>query len=48
MKEKILDNIDNCIALIVDNPELFHDGIDDDIITMLKQIRKNIESEEKK
>lgn len=47
MKNKILNEIDNIIALIYDSPELFHDGIDEEIIDLLKKIRKYIESEEK-
>ncbi len=47
MKNKILNEIDNIIALIYDSPELFHDGIDNDIVTLLKRIRRYIEKEEK-
>lgn len=47
MKNKILNEIDNTIALIYDSPELFHDGIDNDIVTLLKRIRRYIEKEEK-
>lgn len=47
MKKEIIDSIDNIVALIYDSPELFHDGIDDDIIVLLKEIRKYIEKEKK-
>lgn len=47
MKKKILSDINNILALIYDSPELFHDGIDEDIIDLLVEIRKYIESERK-
>jgi hypothetical protein len=45
--KKIINDIDNILALIYDSPELFHDGIDEDIIDLLLKIKKYIESEEK-
>ena len=44
LKDKGINNI---LALIYDSPELFHDGIDEDIIDLLVEIRKYIESERK-
>lgn len=39
----MIKKIDNWIDIIKDNPELFHDGIDEDLIKLLNDIKKYIE-----
>ena len=39
---KLLKKINNMIQVIEENPELFHDGIDEEIVDLLKEIRENI------
>lgn len=38
MKKKIIKDIINMIQVIEENPELFHDGIDEEIVSLLKDI----------
>ena len=41
------NEIDDMIILIKENPELFHDGIDLDIINLLVKIKKYLKKEVK-
>lgn len=36
----LLDEVRNTITVIDENPELFHDGIDEELITLLKRIER--------
>jgi len=38
MKNKILKDIEDMIKVIEECPELFHDGIDEEIVCLLKQV----------
>lgn len=44
MKNKILKDIKNMIQVIDDNEELFHDGIDEELIDLLVEIKEYLES----
>ena len=44
-KEKILQSIENYIYVLISNPELFSDGIDEELAELLIKIKKYIESE---
>lgn len=47
MKNKLIDEIYNYKVLIMESPELFSDGMDDEIINLLNKILKYLEREEK-
>ncbi len=47
-KERIIGNINNMIQLIKECPEYFSDGIDIELLELLKMIRKYITYEEEK
>lgn len=44
-KDNLLKEIQNYISIILTSPELFHDGIDEELAGLLIQIKKYIESE---
>jgi len=46
-KENILIGIDDYIKVIEESPELFHDGIDIEILDLLKTIKKYLLEERK-
>ena len=46
-KEQIIQHINNYIYVLISNPELFHDGIDEELAQLLVEIKKYIESEGK-
>ena len=39
----MIKEIDNMISVIISSPELFHDGIDEEIVELLIRIKKEIE-----
>lgn len=41
----MLAEIDNMIKNIINSPELFHDGIDEEILELLLKIKKNLKEE---
>lgn len=45
MKAKTMLEINRMIQVIEESPELFHDGIDEEIIDLLKKIIKYLRSE---
>ena len=42
-KERIIKDINNMKQVIQENPELFHDGIDLELLDLLNDIKKYIE-----
>ena len=42
----MIKEIDNMISLIISSPELFHDGIDEEIVSLLVQLKKYIKEKE--
>lgn len=38
----MIKEIENMIAVIISSPELFHDGIDEEIVSLLVKIEKYI------
>lgn len=44
-KNQVLDKIANLLLVIKECPELFHDGIEEDIIYVLNYCKRYIESE---
>lgn len=44
-KQGVLKEIANMIAVIAQSPELFHDGIDEEIMELLLQTKTFIEKE---
>lgn len=40
---KLIKEIINMIQVIKESPELFHDGIDEEIIELLERIKKDYE-----
>ncbi len=47
MKNNLINEICNYKILIMESPELFSDGMDDEIINLLNKILKYLEREEK-
>ena len=43
----MIKKINNMILIIKESPELFHDGIDEEIIDLLNEIKKYLESEKR-
>lgn len=41
----MIKEIENMITVIINSPELFHDGIDEEIVSLLVQIKKYIKGD---
>lgn len=41
-REEIIQEINNMLVVVADSPELFHDGIDEELLELLADIKKYI------
>ncbi len=47
MKNNLINEICNYKILIMESPEMFHDGVDDELIKLFDRIIEYLEREEK-
>lgn len=45
-KKKMISYIQEMIEVILESPELFHDGIDEEIIDLLEYLKKELRKEQ--
>ena len=46
LKDKLISELENMIKVIITSPELFHDGIDEEILSLLLQVKRYIKENE--